>query len=94
MTQLMTKVFEEQPLALPGSANKDIQGELHPQHKKEQLGVLVISAHDPLKSQPCPRSAVFNFPCRGRGWLEQISFVQSCSTRSAGMASMLKAMMI
>ena len=36
-----------------------------------------------------PWLAVFTFPSRGRGWLEQILFVQSWSTHPVGVASMI-----
>ena len=75
MNQLMTRMFIERAPASLGML-------------KKQLEVDRISGHDPWKSQPWP--AVFTFPSRGGGWLEQIPFVQSWSTDPAGVASMQK----
>ena len=57
---------------------------------KTQLGVPEIAADDPWKSQPWP--AVFTFPIRVWGWLEQIPFVQILSTHPTGVAILSRAL--
>ena len=52
---------------------------------RKHLEVSRFAADDPWKSQPWP--AVFTFPSRGQGLLEQIPFVQILSTHPAGVAS-------
>ena len=57
---------------------------------KPQLGVPGIAADDQWKLKSWP--AVFTFPSRGCGWLEQIPFVQILSTQPTGVASMPRAL--